>query len=160
LGVRNHKRRTLNTQLSSVTSAGTFACPAGPYRNSKGEAGTKNEPNWYFVPDRKKGPKIDPHVSNLRSREFLFEGFRSILNKTQNPLPNLVRGAPQAHQIPMFFKKFNTEMVQGATAQRPRERHTSTLQSGACKSKLLLVCLRPSLVADKIGDWTKLEILV
>ena len=25
------------------------------------EAGTKNQPNRYFVPDRKNGPKIDPH---------------------------------------------------------------------------------------------------
>ena len=30
--VGNHKRRSLNTWLSSGTSAGTFACPAGPYR--------------------------------------------------------------------------------------------------------------------------------
>ena len=33
----------------------------------------KNEPNWYFVPDPKK-QIIDPHVSNLRSREFPFQG--------------------------------------------------------------------------------------
>ena len=32
------------------------------------EAGTKNEPMWYFVPIQKKGWKIDPHVSNLKSR--------------------------------------------------------------------------------------------
>ena len=63
-----HKRRALNTRLSSGTSAGTFACPAGPYRNCKGETVTKNEPNCYFAPDQKKGPKIDPHVSNLKSR--------------------------------------------------------------------------------------------
>ena len=63
-----HKRHALNTWLSSGTSAGTFACPARPYRNCKGEAGTKNEPNWYFIPDQKKGLKIDPHVSNLKSR--------------------------------------------------------------------------------------------
>jgi len=61
-----HKRRALNTRQSSGTSAGTFACPAGPCRNFKGKAGTKNEPNWDFVPDQKKGPKIDPHVSNLK----------------------------------------------------------------------------------------------
>jgi len=28
----------------------------------------------FFVPVQKKGWKIDPHVSNLRSREFLFQG--------------------------------------------------------------------------------------
>jgi len=76
LEVGNHKRRTLSTWLSSGTSAGTFACPAGPYRNCKGEAGTKNEPNGYFVPDPKKGPKIDPHVSKDLMNFF----FRSTLN--------------------------------------------------------------------------------
>jgi len=63
-----HKRRALNTRLSSGTSAGTFACPAGPYRNCRGQAGTKNETEWYFVPIQKKAWKIDPHVSNLKSR--------------------------------------------------------------------------------------------
>jgi len=58
-----HTRRALNTRLSSGTSAGIFACPAGPYRNCRGEAGTKNEPKWYFVPIQKKGWKVDPHVS-------------------------------------------------------------------------------------------------
>jgi len=67
-----HKQRALNTWLSSGTSAGTFACPAGPYRNCRGEAGTKNEPKWYFVQIQKKGWKINPHVSNLKSRWFLF----------------------------------------------------------------------------------------
>ena len=74
-----HKRRALNTRLSSGTSAGTFAVSAGPYINYRNEAGTKNEPDTYFVPVQKKGCKIDPHVSNLRSRAFLFQGFRSTL---------------------------------------------------------------------------------
>ena len=65
-----HKRRTLNTRLSSGTSAGTFAVSAGPYRNYRNKAGTKIEPDTYFVPVQKKGWTIDPHVSNLRSREF------------------------------------------------------------------------------------------
>jgi len=69
-----HKRRALNTRLSSGASAGTFAVSAGPYRNYQAEAGTKNEPDTFFVPVQKKGPKIDPHVSNLRSRELLFQG--------------------------------------------------------------------------------------
>jgi len=47
---------------------------AGPYRNYCNEAGTKIEPDTYFVPLQKKGWKIDPHVSNLRSREFSFQG--------------------------------------------------------------------------------------
>jgi len=61
-----HKRRALNTRISSGTSAGTFACPTGPYKKCRGEVGTKNEPKWYFVPIQKKGWKIDPHVSNLK----------------------------------------------------------------------------------------------
>jgi len=69
-----HKRRALNTRLSSGTSAGTFAVSTGPSRNYQTEAGTKNEPDTFFVPLQKKGWKIDPHVSNLRSREFLFRG--------------------------------------------------------------------------------------
>jgi len=69
-----HKRRALNTRLSSGTSAGTFAVSTGPYGNYQAEAVTKNEPNTFFVPVQKKGWKIDHHVSNLRSREFLFGG--------------------------------------------------------------------------------------
>jgi len=69
-----HKRRALNTQLSSGTSAGTFAVSAGPYRKYQAALGTKNEPDTFFVPVQKKGWKLDPHVSNLGSREFLFQG--------------------------------------------------------------------------------------
>jgi len=32
----------------------------------------ENDPNLYFVPSQKKDPKIDPHFSNLKSRESLF----------------------------------------------------------------------------------------
>jgi len=69
-----HKRRALNTRLSSGTSAGTFAVSAGPYRNYQAEAGAKNEPDTFFVPIQKKRWKINPHVSNMRSREFPFQG--------------------------------------------------------------------------------------
>jgi len=34
----------------------------------------KQEPDMFFEPVQKKGPKIHPHVSNLGSREFLFQG--------------------------------------------------------------------------------------
>jgi len=68
------KRCALNTRLSSGTSAGTFAVSAGPYRNYRVAAGTKNEPGTFFVTLQKKGWKIDPHVLNLRSLEFHFQG--------------------------------------------------------------------------------------
>jgi len=54
----------------------------GPYINYCNEAGTKNEPDTYFVQVQKKDWKIDPHVSNLRSREFLFQG-RSTLKDSR-----------------------------------------------------------------------------
>jgi len=69
-----HKRRALNSWLSSGTSLGTFAVSAGPYRNYQAEVGAKNESDTFFVPVQKKGWKIDSHVSKLRSREFLFQG--------------------------------------------------------------------------------------
>jgi len=65
--VGNYKRRTLKTRLSSGTCAGSFVVSAGPYVNYRAEAGTKNEPDTFFVPVQKKGWKIDPHVSNLGS---------------------------------------------------------------------------------------------
>ena len=68
IGGCEHKRHALNTQLSSGTSAETFACPAGSYRNCRGEAGTKNGPNWYFVPLQKKrsesrSSRFEPKIS-------------------------------------------------------------------------------------------------
>jgi len=65
LEVGNHKWRTLDTRLTSGTSAGTFACPAGPYRNEKGLAGTKNEIVRYFEPDLRKGSenRSEPKIS-------------------------------------------------------------------------------------------------
>ena len=62
--VGNHKRRTLNTRLSSGTSAGTFAVSTGPYINFCDEAGTKNEPD-IFCTSSKKGSENRSHVSNL-----------------------------------------------------------------------------------------------
>ena len=53
--VGNHNRRSLNTRLSSGTSAGTFTVSADPYRNYHAEAGTKNE-HWHvFGTSSKKG---------------------------------------------------------------------------------------------------------
>ena len=53
--VGNTKRRSLNTRLSSGTSAGTFSVSAGPYRNYHAKAGTKNEPWHVFGTISKKG---------------------------------------------------------------------------------------------------------
>ena len=72
--VGNTKRSSLNTRLSSGTSAGTFAVTTGPYRNYHAKAGTKNEPWHVFGTFQKKGWKIDHHVSNLKTRGFLFQG--------------------------------------------------------------------------------------
>ena len=65
-----HKRRALNTQLSSGTgtSAGTFACPAGPYRNCRGEARTKKRTKVVFCTSSKKGSqsrssRFEPKIS-------------------------------------------------------------------------------------------------
>jgi len=74
--VENHKRRTLNTRLSSGTSVGTFACPVWPYRNCRGKAGMKNEPNRSFVPDPKKWSK---------SRSSRFESTGPPLRVDLNP---------------------------------------------------------------------------
>jgi len=49
-----HKRHALNTRLSSGTSTGTFAVSADPYRKYQAEAGTKNEPDTFFVPRQQK----------------------------------------------------------------------------------------------------------
>ena len=86
-----HKRRALNTRLSSGTSVGTFAVSAGPLRNYRNEAGTKIEPDTYFVPLQKKGWKIDPRVSNLTlstALKFASKFFRkrSFFDQKQQPL--------------------------------------------------------------------------
>jgi hypothetical protein len=64
--VGNHKRHTLNTQLFSGTSAETFACPAGPYRNCTGEEGAKNEPNM-CTRSKKKVPNSSDKSFNWSS---------------------------------------------------------------------------------------------
>jgi len=51
LEVGNHKWCTLNTRLSSGTSAGTFA---GPYINYRDETGTKNEPDIFLYQFQKR----------------------------------------------------------------------------------------------------------
>jgi len=73
LEVGNHKRPTLNTRLSSGTSARTLTVSAGPYMNYCPKAGTKNNPDTFFVPFQKKGCKwkIHPQGSNLISRWFI-----------------------------------------------------------------------------------------
>ena len=55
LEVGDHKRRTLNTRLSSGTSAGTFACLAGFYRNYTGESDTKKRTKMVFCTRSKEG---------------------------------------------------------------------------------------------------------
>jgi len=71
--VGNHKERTLDSRLSSGTSARTFAVSTGRYVNyrDQAEAVPKMNLTCFLYQIKKNGWKIDPHVSNLRSREFL-----------------------------------------------------------------------------------------
>jgi len=78
--VGNHKRRTPNTQLSSGTSAGTFAVSAGLYINYRAEAGTKNESDTFLYHFKKGVRKL---VITFRTGDFVdfcFKGFRSTLH--------------------------------------------------------------------------------
>jgi len=68
------------------TSAGTFACPAETYRNCRGEAGTKNEPNWYFVRLQKNGSESRSSRSELKiSLISCFKRFMSTLKCSKLP---------------------------------------------------------------------------
>jgi len=91
--VGNHTRRTLNPWLSPGTSAGTFACPAGPCRNCKGEAGTINEPFRYFVPDPKKS--IRKSIFMFRTHYLLELGFEGI----RSPWKNLSESSRNIHGL-------------------------------------------------------------
>ena len=75
--VGNTKRRSLNTQVSSGTSAETFAVSAGPYRNYHVKAGTKNEPCHVFGTISKKG--MENRSSRFELVAFFLKGFRSTL---------------------------------------------------------------------------------
>jgi len=79
-GGRTHNWRAINTRLSSGTTAEIFACPVGPWRNLKGEAGTKKIADMIFVSAHKKGWIINIHVSTKDLVYFVFERFRSTLN--------------------------------------------------------------------------------
>jgi len=120
--VGNHKRRSLNTQLSSGTSVGTFACPAGPYRKCWGEAGTKNEPNRYFVPDQKNGfCLLNTHSSRADySRKLLV--FRLLCHHTASsstPAPmnhvKIFKGWPPqdapSRLVQLWYKSFPPDHV-------------------------------------------------
>ena len=111
-----HKWRALNTRLSSGTSAGTFAVSAGPYRNYPAKAGTKNEPDTFFVPLQKKDWKIDPHVSNLRSR-FFVEGFRSTLKGGPEALENEINKILGSKRENRFSDHFS-DLVQNICSVR------------------------------------------
>jgi len=81
--VGNTKWRSLNTRLSSGTSAGTFAVSAGPYRNYRAKAGTKNEPLHVFGTISKKG---------LENRSSRFEPKNSWLSFSRGSGPPLKTG--------------------------------------------------------------------
>jgi len=81
LEVGNTKRRSLNTRLSSGTSAGTFAVSAGPYRNCHAKAGMKNELWHVFGTISTKG---------LENRSSRFEPKNSRLSFSRGSGPPLL----------------------------------------------------------------------
>ena len=87
-----YKRRALNTRLSSVTSAGNFCVSRGALQKCRGEASTKNEPNWYFVPVQKKGSESRSSRFEPDFVDFFFKRFESTL-KT-NKQTNLNKSQP------------------------------------------------------------------
>ena len=98
--VGNHKRRTLNTQLSSGTSAGAFACPAGPLWNYLSKHVRKTNWTGILCKIQKKGPKIGPswisqyytmpiaNIVSCKSAIFLFH------RKTRSVSRNLEMNGP------------------------------------------------------------------
>ena len=115
--VGNHKWRSLNTRLSSGTSAGTSAVSAGPYRNYHAKAGTKNEPWHVFGTISKKGlenrsSRFEPKNSWLsfsrgsgppflpdkqkEDRKVLWITFNSFLRSSLNS-PSLIAAEQYAH---------------------------------------------------------------
>ena len=97
--VGNTKRRSLNTRLSSGTSAGTFAVSAGPYRNYHAEAGTKNEPWHVFGTRSKKG---------LENRSSRFEPKSSWLSFSKGSDPPLIKQSNTHTVCPLCFAKYHT----------------------------------------------------
>ena len=79
--VGNTKWCSLNTRLSSGTSAGTFAVSTGPYKNYHAKAGKKNEPWHVFgtISNKRVGKSIIT-FRTLKLVAFFFKGFRSTLN--------------------------------------------------------------------------------
>jgi len=87
--VRNHKRRTLDTRLSSGTSAGTFAVSAGPYIITVPKQVRKTLLTCFLYSFKKRGGKS---VLTFRTQDlvdFFLERFRSTL-KTSHFLHKLV----------------------------------------------------------------------
>jgi len=77
-----NNQRSLNTRLSSGTSAGTFAVSVGPYRNYHAKTGTKNKPWHVFGTISKKG---------LENKSSHFEPNNSWLSFSRGSGPSLKR---------------------------------------------------------------------
>jgi len=95
LEVGNHKRRTLNTRLSSGTSAGTFACPRGLTEIAQAKQVRKTNQTIILYPIKK---RVGKSIFTFRTQNlvnFFFEGFRS----TPKSREFLFRGV----QVSSFF---------------------------------------------------------
>ena len=69
-----HERRALTPGYLLALLRELSQCPRALTEITKPKQVRKMNLTHFFVPVQKKGWKIDPHVSNLRSREFLFQG--------------------------------------------------------------------------------------
>ena len=105
--VGNHKQRTLDTLLSSSsgTSAGTFACPAGPYINTVPKQARKTNLTCFLYQFKRRGRKsvltalfIPLHKSWARGM-----GIGEWLTPCSENFEEMVRGLEIIIDLPVGF---------------------------------------------------------
>jgi len=132
---------TLNGALSTpsylLALLGTFACPAGPYRKCWGAAGTKNEPNRYFVSDRKKG-------SENRSSRFEPKIFLIFFSRGSGPPLNLNTRNNDPPMYPCFLTC--RTMTFSAVYKNPHIGMTFLCIMSMVTVRVCLLCLQITIV--------------